>query len=142
MYTHFQAILLKFYCEFLTIIVLLLSNCTLTSGQISDTTHYNVLCDSAKHYTDAVALQRNKPLILKAQKRESKRVIAALLCVALGPFGVHRLYLGTEPRVPAAYSVTLGGGLGFIPLIDFFVIVFSKDLNKYKRNNNVIMWAE
>ncbi len=74
--------------------------------------------------------------------KEKKRVVAALLCVALGPFGVHRLYLGTSPVVPAAYTLTLGGGLGLLPLVDLGMIVFSKDLSRFENNPGVFMWND
>lgn len=73
--------------------------------------------------------------------RESKRFVAAVLCLALGPFGMHRLYLGTSPKVAAAYSVTLGG-IGIIPAIDFLLITFSKDISRFKENERVIMWVK
>lgn len=73
--------------------------------------------------------------------RESKRFVAAVLCLTLGPFGMHRLYLGTEPRVAAAYSVTLGG-VGVIPVVDLLLITFSKDISRFKNNDKVIMWGK
>lgn len=73
--------------------------------------------------------------------RESKRIVAIALCVTLGPFGMHRLYLGTQPQVPAMYAVTLGGGLGVLTVIDLFHLVFSKDISRFKNNPKVIMWA-
>lgn len=83
--------------------------------------------------------------ILKANQAElkqpkHKKLKAALLALLLGPFGVHRIYLGTATNVPVVYSLTLGGGLGVLPLIDFFHIVFSKDLSKFEDNKKVFMW--
>ncbi|MGM0650822.1 MAG: hypothetical protein ACQES1_10000, partial [Bacteroidota bacterium] len=57
-----------------------------------------------------------------------------------GPLGGHRIYLGTEPWVPVVYAVTLGGGIGLLPAIDLFVIIFTKDLNKYIDNPQIFMW--
>lgn len=74
------------------------------------------------------------------QKKEHPRLVAALLCVTLGPFGAHRLYLGTKPGVPVAYTLTLGGGMGVLPVIDFMLICFSKDLSPYRNNPHVFMW--
>lgn len=74
--------------------------------------------------------------------KPKRRLVAALLCLALGPFGMHRLYLGTKPHVAAAYTLTLGGGIGLVPLIDFFFIVFDPNLYKYKDNNKFIMWLK
>lgn len=80
--------------------------------------------------------------IIENQKvRPKRRLIAAFLCITLGPFGMHRLYLGTQPRVAAAYTLTLGGGIGLVPVIDLFHIVFSKDISRFKNNDNFIMWA-
>jgi hypothetical protein len=71
-----------------------------------------------------------------------KRIKAALLTIALGPFGMHRLYLGTKPVVVVFYVFTLGGGLGIIPLIDLVAILATKDLRKYENNDRVFMWAQ
>lgn len=72
---------------------------------------------------------------------DHKKIVAALLCVSLGPFGMHRLYLGTTPHVAAAYSATLGG-IGILPLVDLFAIIFTKDLSRFKNNNRVMMWRK
>lgn len=69
-----------------------------------------------------------------------KKLKVVLLTIFLGHFGVHRIYLGTMPNVPVVYSLTLGGGLGILPLIDLFTILFSKDLNQFENNDRVIMW--
>ena len=74
-------------------------------------------------------------------RREHPRLVAAILCLTLGPFGAHRLYLGTKPSVPVAYTLTLGGGLGVLPVIDLVIICFSRDLSKYKNNPHVLMWV-
>ena len=50
------------------------------------------------------------------QKQENPKVVASIICVAVGPFGAHRLYLGTDERVPIFYTLTLGGGLGVVEL--------------------------
>jgi TM2 domain-containing membrane protein YozV len=75
-------------------------------------------------------------------KKERVRLTAAILCITLGPFGVHRLYLGTSTSVPVFYTITLGGGFGLLPVIDLFLIVFSKDLEKFKNNPHVFMWTD
>jgi TM2 domain-containing membrane protein YozV len=73
--------------------------------------------------------------------RESKRFVAAVLCLTLGPFGMHRLYLGATPQVAAAYSVTLGA-IGILPVVDLLLITFSKDISRFKNNGKVIMWGK
>src|SRR5690606_41456169 len=65
-------------------------------------------------------------------KPKFKRLKAALLALFLGHFGVHRIYLGTSPNVPIVYSLTLGGGLGLLPLADFIFILTSKDLEAFR----------
>lgn len=70
------------------------------------------------------------------------KVNAILLAVALGPFGVHRLYLGTHPRVPVIYTLTLGGGLGILPLADIIALLATDNIEQYMNNDKVIMWAK
>lgn len=79
---------------------------------------------------------------LKLLAKLPKKVTAVLLTVALGPFGVHRLYLGTEAKVPVIYTLTLGGGLGILPLLDIIAILSSPSLDVYVNNPKVVMWAK
>ncbi|MBK9477642.1 MAG: TM2 domain-containing protein [Bacteroidetes bacterium] len=74
--------------------------------------------------------------------QENKRLTAAMLTFALGMLGVHRLYLGTKPWIPAVYLFTCGGGFLVLPLIDFGVILFSKDISKFEHNDRVLMWVK
>lgn len=69
-----------------------------------------------------------------------QKLKAILLTIFLGHFGVHRIYLGTKYNVPVVYSITLGGGLGLLPLIDLIAIISTKDLEKYKNSDKVFMW--
>ena len=48
----------------------------------------------------------------KRIRKENPRAVAALLCATLGVFGVHRMYLGTDVKVPVFYTLTIGGGVG------------------------------
>jgi len=73
-------------------------------------------------------------------KQEKPKLTAITLAVFLGAFGVHRLYLGTHPKVPVIYTLTLGGGFGILPLTDIAAIITAKDLEKYKNNEKVVMW--
>ena len=68
-----------------------------------------------------------------------KKTIAIGLAITLGPFGVHRLYLGTDYKVPVIYSVTLGA-FGILPLTDIIAILASKDIEQYLNNQQIIMW--
>ncbi len=73
-----------------------------------------------------------------------RKLIAAILAFPF-PFGIvglHRIYLGTAPHVPVVYIGTLGGGFGLIPLIDFFAILFVKDIDQYMNNKQVFMWVK
>lgn len=72
---------------------------------------------------------------------EPTRLVAAALAVTLGPFGAHRLYLGTNAKVPLFYGLTFGG-FGVLVLIDLGHIIFTKDLTPYEHNTQVLMWAE
>tara|TARA_B100001109_G_scaffold255892_1_gene262560 strand:- start:1654 stop:2034 length:381 start_codon:yes stop_codon:yes gene_type:complete len=76
------------------------------------------------------------------QEPKNQRLKAALLSIFLGHFGVHRIYLGTTPNVPVVYSLTLGGGLGLLPLADFVAILSTKDLDRYKDSKQVFMWLK
>lgn len=73
--------------------------------------------------------------------KEPKRAVAAILAVTLGPFGAHRLYLGTSPKVPVAYALTFGA-FGILPLIDLGHILFTPDLERYSNDGRLLMWAE
>jgi TM2 domain-containing membrane protein YozV len=80
--------------------------------------------------------------LFRTNKQKNKKLIAALLSFPF-PFGIvglHRIYLGTSPHVPIVYIGTLGGGFGLIPLIDFFVILFTKDIEQFISNKKVFMW--
>ena len=72
---------------------------------------------------------------------ENTRLVAGVLAAVLGPFGAHRLYLGTTPKVAIVYGLTFGG-FGVLPLIDLGHIIFTKDPDRFRNNGQVIMWAE
>ncbi len=80
------------------------------------------------------------------EKKENnkKKLVAALLAFPfpLGFMGAHRVMLGTKPWVPIVYAATFGGCFGIIPMIDFLVIVCSKDTEQYENNPNVFMWIK
>ncbi|HTA28647.1 MAG TPA: TM2 domain-containing protein [Bacteroidia bacterium] len=71
------------------------------------------------------------------------RLVAALLAFPLGVFGLHRMYLHTSAKVPIIYIVTLGGGLGVLPFIDFVLILLNKDIHtNYTSNPHLFMWEK
>ncbi|MFZ1688983.1 MAG: TM2 domain-containing protein [Flavobacteriales bacterium] len=77
-----------------------------------------------------------------ASIQENERLTSVLLAIALGPFGGHRLYLGTGAKVPIIYTLTLGGGFGVLPTMDLVHLLLKKDLEPYRNNTQVFMWAK
>lgn len=97
--------------------------------------------------TEIVSTHGEKPnpvlQLFRKKQRLNKKITAAVLAFPF-PFGIvglHRIYLGTKPYVPVAYIASLGGGFGVLPLIDFCVITFSKDITPYRDNGKVFMWV-
>lgn len=84
--------------------------------------------------------------LTKGDKKEmkKKKLISAFFAFPfpLGFMGAHRVMLGTKPWVPVVYVATFGGCFGVLPLIDFFVITFSKDIEQYENNPNIFMWMK
>ncbi|NNE54760.1 MAG: hypothetical protein HKN32_01975 [Flavobacteriales bacterium] len=77
----------------------------------------------------------------ESPRKENPRLVGMALTVLIGPFGGHRIYYGTSAKVPIFYALTLGGGLGILPLIDLLVVAFSKDLTPYFNNDRIFMWG-
>jgi len=90
---------------------------------------------------NGVSLEKfnNRKIIQKLRTFNNQRAVAIGLDVSLGLFGVHRMYLGTDLKVPVIYTATIGGG-GVLWLIDFGLLVAVKDLTHFKNNPNVFMW--
>lgn len=126
-------------CIFL---LLLLLSFRETHAQVATTDTIYVSLDTV--HLDSTSVQDTVLLAMQldvvSTKRERKRLTAAILCLTLGPFGAHRLYLGTSTAVPVAYTLTLGGGLGVLPVIDLLLICFSSDITPYMNNPHVFMW--
>ncbi len=76
-----------------------------------------------------------------AGKEENTRLISSALAVLLGPFGAHRLYLGTNTRVAVVYGLTFGG-FGVLALLDLGHLLLTKDLAPYRNNDQVFMWGK
>jgi TM2 domain-containing membrane protein YozV len=99
--------------------------------------------DSATNMTRAkgASLEKfnNRKIIQKLRTFDNHRAVAISLDVSLGLFGVHRMYLGTDLKVPVIYTATIGGG-GVLWLIDLGLLVAVKDLTPFKNNPNVFMW--
>lgn len=75
-----------------------------------------------------------------ASGAENTRLISSSLALLLGPFGAHRLYLGTTTKVAIIYGVTFGG-FGILALVDLGHLLFSKDLDRYRNSDRVFMWS-
>jgi TM2 domain-containing membrane protein YozV len=71
---------------------------------------------------------------------ENQRLVSSGLALLLGPFGAHRIYLGTTPQVAVIYGLTFGG-FGVLALLDLGHLLFTKDLAGYRNNDRVIMWG-
>ena len=87
----------------------------------------------------SLAKFNNRKIVQKLRAFENQRAVAIGLDVSLGLFGVHRMYLGTDLRVPVIYTTTIGGG-GVLWLVDLGMLVAVKDLTPFKDNPNVFMW--
>jgi hypothetical protein len=72
-------------------------------------------------------------------RERDPRATPVLLAVLLGPFGAHRLHLGTSPKVVIMYGATLGG-FGILPLIDLGHLLFAKDQQRFRNNDKLLMW--
>lgn len=70
---------------------------------------------------------------------ENTRSVASGLALLLGPFGAHRLYLGTTPKVAIVYGTTFAG-FGTLVLLDLGHLLFTKDLEPFRNNDRVFMW--
>ncbi|MFM7721592.1 MAG: NINE protein [Bacteroidota bacterium] len=81
----------------------------------------------------------NRKIIQKLRTLDNQRAVAIGLDVSLGLFGVHRMYLGTDLKVPVIYTATIGGG-GVLWLVDLGLLIAVKDLTPFQNNPNVFMW--
>ncbi len=83
-------------------------------------------------------------LIKTDANQDKKRFVSALFAFPFpfGFMGAHRVMLGTKPWIPVVYVATFGGCFGLLPLIDFCVITFSKNLEQYENNPRLFMWVK
>ena len=90
------------------------------------------------------AVEKKIKLITLLQQAtvENKKVTAAVIALTLGMLGVHRIYLGTAPYIPAVYLFTFGGGFFILPLIDLVMILSTKDISRFENNNKLLMWTK
>ncbi len=73
------------------------------------------------------------------QKTENPRLVAIALDITLGLFGMHRLYLGTDIKVPIGYTLTFGGG-AILWIVDLALLVASPSIESFKNNPHFFMW--
>ena len=85
------------------------------------------------------SLHMREALVKRVDKGENVRLIAIALDVSLGLFGMHRLYLGTDVKVPIFYTLTVGGAC-VLWIVDLGLLVFAKDIEPFIDNPNVFMW--
>lgn len=106
---------------------------SLTDTIVSGTTHFKINTEAGTGM-----------LFKKMDEEKRKKLVSALFAFPFpfGFMGAHRVMLGCKPWVPVVYVATLGGCFGLIPLIDFFTIVFTKDLKQYENNPHVFMWLK
>ena len=91
---------------------------------------------------DSVQLQKDFLLAAEVQKKKKRLNGFCAFPLPLGFVAGHRIMMGTKPWVPVVYVATFGGCFGLLPLIDFCVIMFSKDISQYENNPNVFMWLK
>ena len=91
----------------------------------------------------SIVFEQNDEGELKLKDRwanhENPRLVAIALDLTLGLFGMHRLYLGTDVKVPVAYTLTFGGG-GILWLVDLVLLISTPDIESYKNNPHFFMW--
>ncbi len=72
-------------------------------------------------------------------------LIAWIVDMFVGEFGVHRYVLGTKSNMWAIYTFTVCGIFGIVPVVDWFVLlidgVIQGNGSKYMNNDKFFMWA-
>lgn len=74
-----------------------------------------------------------------SDKQENVRLVAIGLDVFLGIFAVHRMYLGTDIKVPVFYTLTAGGAC-VLWLVDLGLLICADDIEPFKNNPHIFMW--
>lgn len=126
---------------FLVILFFVLPQFTFSKAVVpQNTTAFFNLSNKAKPQHHLKLKPAKKINSLKPNLKEDKKWLALIITVLAGMLGGHRLYLGTKPWIPALYLFTFGGGFLLLPIIDFFVLLFAKDIQPYLDNPNFFMW--
>jgi TM2 domain len=66
----------------------------------------------------------------KIFRADNPRLVAIALNISLGMFGMHRLYLGTDVKVPIFYTLTLGGGM-VLWIADLVLLITFQQASEY-----------
>lgn len=106
-----------------------------------------VVIDTLYLKNDTLLLNRSlniNSLPFKIDSTRRKKIIVSLFAFPfpMGFMGAHRVMLGCKPWIPVVYMATFGGCFGLLPLIDFFVLAFSKNIEQYENNSHVFMWIK
>ena len=129
-------------CLFL---MLLVKPTSASSVEIKDSVLIGIPCS----VSDTICLQTKSSETDSLPKKKSsakenkkKKIVSAIFAFPFpfGFMGAHRVMLGTSPWVPVVYVATFGGCFGLLPLIDFCVITFSKDIEQYENNPQCLAW--
>lgn len=109
----------------------------------NDTVLEIVSTDTTLLYLNQKEIANNEKLPVTDNPKKKKWVTAMFAFpFPFGFVGAHRVMLGTKPWIPIVYVATFGGCFGLLPLIDFFVIISSKDIEQYENNPNLFMWIK
>ena len=76
-----------------------------------------------------------------ALSKEKKLVTALSFPFPLGIVGAHRIFMGAKPIIPVIYIITLGGCFGILPLIDFVILLTTKNYDAL-RQDKLFMWIK
>lgn len=104
-----------------------------------------IVVDSSFQFSDLNETTIDSLIQHETKKQKIKKKVLAGVFSFPFPFGfmgAHRVILGTKPWIPVVYVVTLGGCFGLLPLIDFCVLTFSKDIEQYENNPHIFMWIK
>ncbi|MFN6378646.1 MAG: TM2 domain-containing protein [Flavobacteriales bacterium] len=74
-------------------------------------------------------------------RSDNPRLVAIALNISLGMFGMHRLYLGTDVKVPIFYTLTIGGGV-VLWIADLVLLITADDLEPFIDNPHMFMWND
>lgn len=76
--------------------------------------------------TEELDSLQSKSVLEVKNIRKSELIIST---IGTGIVGGHRLLLNKKASTAIIYCVTLGGGLGFLPLVDLITIILTKKEN-------------